>query len=330
MFESRKESTVRLRSYWLSLALGVGLAFAHVAGAQQSTPAPGTTPTPPQGAPAPQTSPGAPPAAPKSPAQPGIAKPLPEAPDPSRTDQTYSLEFDYWLANGLPTLRGGAAYDVAGNSVLDYPGKSTDGLGAQVVIPLPSRSDIRISAFQVHGNGTATLTAIPSSYFTTGFLTGDFLSPSYTLDNVRISYEYFSLPWPPETRKWRLYTLYEVQYTNVKTVIDAPFKANVDSNGNAVETTATGSHDIVYPTFGLKVEYPVTKSFRLEAETSGFGIPKHAGQWDADVTAALRIHRHFELRVGEKAFYYKTSPKGEEYFSQLVYGVYGGLRFYLK
>ncbi len=114
----------------------------------------------------------------------------------------------------------------------------------------------------------------------------------------------------------------------MKTVIDAPFKSNTDVNGNPIATTATGSHFIVYPTFGLKLEYPLTKSLRFEADTSGFGIPAHAGQWNAEVTVAYRVGK-FELRAGEKAFYYKTSPQAEEYFSQLVYGFDAGLRFYL-
>jgi hypothetical protein len=328
-----KESTVRSSFNWRALTLGVGLTVAQMAAAQTTpppanpaqevpaSPAPQTVPTAPTATPAPQT------AGTATPTQPGTAQPEPL--DPSRTDQTYQFEVDYWFAHGQPTLRGGESFNVSDGSVLEYPGKAKNAFAAQIVIPLPSRSDIRVSGFSLHGNGTTTLTS-NNTYFSTPFVAGDYLSPSYTLQNIRISYEYLSLPWPPETKKWRLYTLYEIQYTNMKTVIDAPFKANVDANGNAVTTTATGSHYIVYPTFGLKLEYPVTPAVRLEIEGSAFGWPQHAGQWNADATAAFHFHNNFELRVGGKAFYMKTSPKSEEYFSELVYGVCVGLRYSMK
>jgi hypothetical protein len=328
---------VRLRSSWLAptlgaLTLGIGLTKAQTAPAQ-TTPPPAPpaqeVPAAPRTAATPQTAPQTPASQAPGGQAPAGAKPAGEPLDPSRTDQTYQFEVDYWFAHGQPSLRGGEEFAFSGGSVLDYPGKAENAFAAQIVIPLPSRSDIRVVGFSLHGNGTTTLTS-NNTYFSTPFVAGDYLSPSYTLQNVRISYEYLSLPWPPETKKWRLYTLYEVQYTNMKTVIDAPFKAPIDVNGNPVTTTATGSHYLLYPTFGLKLEYPATQTVRLELEGSGFGIPSHAGQWNADATAAFHFRDNFELRVGGKAFFVKTSPNSSEYFSELVYGAYVGLRYSMK
>ena len=50
------------------------------------------------------------------------------------------------------------------------------------------------------------------------------------------------------------------------------------------------------------------RHFRWEANASGFTWPHHSTVWDADTSANLK-YGHLELRVGAKAFHFKTSTQ---------------------
>lgn len=298
-------------------------ALAAPIAAQQDTP-----PATPQTANPPQT------ASPQSqPAGGQTAKPRAE-PGIQDVDRFFSVEGTYSWVQGQPTLAGGAGFGYATGSVLDYTGKNTASYSASMIIPMPARADLRFSYYHFLGSGAqtlnlGTLSLVGATYFDVPYAQGTYLAPSYSFQQGEASYEYLSLPWPVETHKFRLYTLFNMDYFKVSTVINAPYLSSVDSNGNEVTTISSGSKNIIFPSFGLKIEYPLAKNVRLEASASGFGIPHHAGFWEADANAAVHITRKIEFVLGARALYYKTSPQGNEYFYQTVLEPYGGLRYYL-
>jgi len=203
-----------------------------------------------------------------------------------------------------------------------------------MIIPMPARADLRLSYWHFLGSGAQTLDVgklylVGATYFGVPYAQGTYLAPSYSFQQGEISYEYLSLPWPAAERKFRLYTLFNIDYFNVSTVINGPYLSTVSSTGNEVTTIATGSKDIIFPSFGLKIEYPLAKSVRVEASIAAFGFPGHAAFWEADANASIHITGKLEFVLGGRSLYYKTSPQSDEYFHQTVIAPYAGLRYYL-
>ena len=80
-------------------------------------------------------------------------------------------------------------------------------------------------------------------------------------------------------------------------------------------------------TLGVGVAYYLSPHFRVEANGSGFAIPHHSSIWDADASANYR-YGHFELRVGGKAFHYKTSTGSDFFMHNTMGSAFVGLRWY--
>ena len=95
-----------------------------------------------------------------------------------------------------------------------------------------------------------------------------------------------------------------------------------------VNLSATRVRHILTPMLGLAPSYYPSRHFRLEAAASGFGLPHRYGIWNADASLNVRVTGHIELRVGAKAFYFKTSPRDEYYLRGLMAGAFFGLRWY--
>ncbi len=138
-------------------------------------------------------------------------------------DGGFSFEPLYWLNRAQPALRGGKA--AASYENLDYPGHGKPAYGAEIGIPAGPQNTLRISYFRAQGNSNSTL-ASDTTLFSTGYNTGDYLTANYTLQNAKISWDYLSYTWYRPDSRIRLKTLYEVQYTNISTNINAPFKSD--------------------------------------------------------------------------------------------------------
>jgi hypothetical protein len=188
-----------------------------------------------------------------------------------------------------------------------------------------------MSYFRTQGGGNTV--AGPPAY-NKGFLVwganfsqGDLIATSYTLQNVKISLDYLSWPFPVNNARFRLKTLWEVQYTTIRSSADAVYAPQVDSSGNAIQTSGTGSDWFIWPTFGLGMEYMISRHFRFEAKGSGFAIPHHATIWDTEAFFAYRFGS-WELDFGGKAFHFKTSPKHPQYMFSTMPGAFVGVRWY--
>jgi hypothetical protein len=270
----------------------------------------------PASAPAPQASP-------TSAAQAQAETPL------NTSDSQISLQLFYWLDFSSPNLYGGAGNLGPYPGDLKYPGRAKPAEGAEIDIPAGRDNTLRLSYFRIQGDGNTTATA-NATYFSVDYAPGDYLVTQYKLQNVKLSYDFLSYPYPPNPSRFRLKTLWEVNYTTISTSIDAPLKTiQVDASGNPISNTATGSHWFVYPSLGLGIEKALTSHFRLDARASGFAFPHHATIWDADASAVYRMGR-YEVAAGLKAFHFKTSPQSTEYFASTFPGAYVAIRYYPK
>src|SRR5205814_8527304 len=123
-------------------------------------------------------------------------------------------------------------------------------------------------------------------------------------------------------------SLWEVQYVQIKSTIDAPLAPTTDSEGNPISTTGQGSRQTVLPTFGIAAEYAIAPHLLLRADASGFGLRHRSEIWDAEGLIAWR-RGHLEVVGGGKTFHVKTSPNNTEYLSATVAGAFIGVRWHI-
>lgn len=259
----------------------------------------------------------------------------PRPPDLSMPDEgKISIGIWGWEGRGQPIIDAGPTLGTnpLGQTVqipastpsrLTFQGHPNIIEGADLTIPAIKRNQIRVSYFRARAAGEVT---IPTDLILWGgnYSKGDLLSTNYRLQNVKVSYEFLSWPYPIGSRKIRVKTLWQFQYTHMTTGFDAPLKST--ENG---PNTASGNKTLYAPTLGLGVDYYVTPKFRLEANASGFAIPHRWTIWDTDASAAYRVGR-LELRVGAKAFHFRTSPKSDYYLRGTFAGAFVGVRFFLN
>ena len=151
--------------------------------------------------------------------------------------------------------------------------------------------------------------------------------PATVCRNVKLSFAYLTWPYPVESRHFRLRTLWQVHYLDVKSNYDAPIRlATPDSSGNLTSYATTGSKHIISPALGLGLTEYASRNFRIELDVSGFDVPHHFAIGDADALASYRLGR-FEIRVGGKGLYFETSPQADYYFRARSLGAFVGVRW---
>ncbi len=241
-------------------------------------------------------------------------------------DGGYSIQPVYWLNHAQPNLNTGSTATAVTN--FDYTGNANYSVGGEIGVPAGPQNTLRFSYFRVQGNSNTTLSQA-ETIFSEAYSTGDYVTGGYRLQNFKLTWDYLSYNWYKKPGTLRLKTLYELQYTTISGNFAAPFKAvTTDSSGNTDFNTATGSKNLIYPTFGLELEQAIGHRFRWEARASGFGLPHRAALWDAQATLAYRVGRSVEIMAGEKAFHLKTSPRQDAYFADTLSGAYVGVRYY--
>src|SRR5581483_11102877 len=165
---------------------------------------------------------------------------------------------------------------------------------------------------------------------------GTLVSTNYRVQDVKMSFDYLTWPYPVESRKYRLKTLWQVHYISARTAFDAPQLPLVDSNGNLlvdangnpISYATQGTKWWVTPAFGLGWTQYFTRNVRLDINGSGFLIPHKWTVYDTDASLNFRLG-HWELQGGAKAFHYKSSPAGEFFVRNTMASVFFGLRWYL-
>jgi len=301
--------------------------WAAPGGAQQQPPA---TPTPPS---TPSTSPSDQP-------QPytGIRQPpppLPKIPDVRQPGETgYWVGVMGWfpLQNSIVDKGKAAAFTDPTHTALQ--GTPKYAAGAEVGIALGLHNALRFTYFDTRAAGDTTIPA-EVTIWSQAYTAGTLLSTNLRVRNGKLSFDYLTWPYPVASRRFRLKTLWGVEYTGISTGFDAPLlplydssgNPLVDSSGNVLSYMTSGNHWYFSPALGMGVAYFGSRRFRVEANGSGFAIPHHTTTWDADVSANFRSG-HWEFRVGAKGFHFKTSTQAEYYMRGTLGSGFVGLRWY--
>jgi len=255
--------------------------------------------------------------------KPTVQLPPPKPPAPPSTydydtgGDNISIEPFYWLTKSAPLIRQGQANQALDPGDLGFPGRSKDALGFDITVPTPRENSVEFRVFQVKAQGNSIL-GESEAFFGTLYAVGDVLATNYYVDNLKLSWNYLTYPYPSNHAKFRLKTLWEMQYTKIGSSFDAP--------GDVNAAPVSGVKSLFFPTFGLGVEYHPIKRVRLEAKASAFAIPHHGDLYDAEASLVV-TGLHFEISAGGRVFHFKTSPQADQFFTQTLWGPYLGIRF---
>jgi hypothetical protein len=257
------------------------------------------------------------------PPQPPKKSTEPDYPDP----RTLTVGISYWLTlpSPQPNLIGGLA--ATSYSTLDGLGKPKFVPGLEISYPITRTGELHFEGFEAKGDGTQTAPAA-TALFATGYNKGDFLSTQYQITSGKLYLDDLLHPFKFPVEKFRLKSLWEVQYLGIMSTIDAPLKTTSTSSGTLVSNTTSGSRNLILPTFGIAAEYAISPHVLLRADASGFGLPHRAELWDAEGTISYRRSKTWEIRAGFKVLHFKTSPQKDEYVTDTISGGFVGLRYH--
>ena len=261
--------------------------------------------------------------------------PMPKLPDVRQPGETgFWLGVIVWFPTQSPVFDKGQASTFTDPSRLTMQGKPNSTVPAELGIAAGQHNTVHLSYFENRASGNVTNTQELQVWNQT-YAAGNLVSTNYQLRNLKALFEFLTWPYPVEERKFRLKTLWGVAYTQVKTGFDLPLlpltdsagNPIVDASGNPVNYQANGNKSVVLPSIGIQVQDYLTRHVRLEGNASGFGVPKHGNEWDADASVNLRAG-HWELRVGAKAFHFETSRKADFFLRATQASGFVGLRWY--
>jgi hypothetical protein len=303
----------------LSLGLLAGAAWGQ--GQEQQKPDP-DRPMPPGSASRPQIQ--APPAPPPR---------LPDVRQPGETGWWFGL--NAWFPTQKPKWdKGrGAAFDDSAR--VDLQGKPKYAEGAELGLAVGLHNTLRFSYFETRASGGIPNIPKQLQLWEQTYEAGTYLQTSYRLQHGKMSFDYLTWPFPVESRRFRLKTLWQVQYTSIRTSFDAPFKPLIDdsgnpildASGNLISYAGIGTRYFISPEFGLGAAYYSGRHIRWEANAAGWTWPHRNTVWDADTSLNFK-YGHMELRVGAKAFHFKTSTQQDYYGRGTIGSAFVGVRWY--
>jgi len=247
---------------------------------------------------------------------------------PILSDGGISIQLIGWMVDARPRLAAGASsIDTTFDNTIDLPHESKPIPGVEISVPAGSGNSLRFTYFRLLGQGN-TYAPATDTISSVGFNAGDFLNSAYTMQMIKGDWDFLTYTISPNRENVRLKTLWGVQYIKVNSVIDAPgLNYQALAVGNAPQYTALTEKNFVYPSLGIGLEQQRSRFFRWEASVSGFGIPHHPALLDGEVNLVLQEHK-FDVLLGAKYFYFKTSPQSDEYFRGPLWGPSIALRWY--
>jgi hypothetical protein len=248
------------------------------------------------------------------------ASTAPDYPDP----RGLSIGAFYFLPFGQagPSLYGGKAATTY-ETITDL-GKPRKSPGIAISAPITRTGSLHLEAFRVSGTSNE---YAPASTTVFGQLInpGDYLAISNKVSNVKFYLDDLLFPHKFPVSRFRLKSLWEVQYATMSTRVGAPLVPVNTSTG--VGETASGSKSVFLPTFGLAAEYAIAPHVLLRIDASGFGIPHHSNIWDGDATLGWRIGS-VEVMAGVKTLHLKSAPGSSEYAVATLRGAFVGLQWH--
>jgi hypothetical protein len=264
---------------------------------------------------------------PSQPVIPGPTGPNVQAPPelPKYPDVRLPGEYGFWVSvsgwepQGQAIGDKGKASTATQTGYVPMQGKPKAAEGVEVGLALGLHNALRFSYFRARASGNYTNTAdtsVPGQIYPAGTYT----TTDWYMQDYKLSFDYLTWPYPVESRRIRLMTLWQFEYLNVRSGFDAPLIPTTDVNGNPligpdgnpITYASQSTKSIFSPLFGLGFKDYATKHLRFEINASGFAIPHHWEIYEADATANIRIGQ-IEIGFGGKVFHYKTSPQSDFY-----------------
>jgi len=279
-------------------------------------------------------------APPGSASRPTIQQPPP--PPPKLPDVRQQGETGWWIGVNVgfpkqqPSFDKGRGATFTEPSMVEMQGTPKYAGNVELGAAVGLHNTLRFSYNDIRATGNIQSTPGTLHLWDQTYDPGTYLATTYRVQNAKASFDFLTWPYPVESRRFRLKTLWQVQYTSIRTVFDAP-KAPlfdpttgaplVDASGNPISYAGIGTKWFIYPEFGLGAAYYAGRHFRWEANGAGFTWPHHSTVWDADTSANFK-YGHLELRVGAKAFHFKTSTNADFYGKGTFASAFVGVRWY--
>jgi hypothetical protein len=262
--------------------------------------------------------------------------PPPKLPDVRQQGETgWWVGIYGWLPTQKPVFDKGKGATFTEASRVEMQGKPKYAAGAEAGFAVGLHNTLHFSYFETKASGNVESIPTTLHLWDQTYEPGTYLATNYRLQNGKVSFEYLTWPYPVESRRFRLKTLWQIQYTSIRSSFDAPKKSIFDENGNLILDAAgnpisysgIGSRWFISPEFGLSTTYYSGRHVRFEASAAGWTFPHHNSVWDADASVNFK-YGHVELRIGGKGFHFKTSTKSD-YFSRGTMGsAFVGVRWY--
>src|SRR5947209_13897251 len=223
--------------------------------------------------------------------------PPPKVPDVRQPGETgWWIGLTGWFPTEKPYIQKGRGATFTDSGNLQFQGTPKFSDGAEIGIAMGLHNALRFNYFESRAAGN--IPSIPNQVqlWNQTYEAGTFVTTNYRIQRGVISFDYLTWPYPVESRRFRLKTLWQVQYTGIRSVFDAPKKPVVDVNGNPIVDASgnlisyagEGSRWFIYPEFGLGAAYFSGRHLRLRANGSGFAFPHKNTVWDADASANLK------------------------------------------
>jgi hypothetical protein len=262
--------------------------------------------------------------------------PPPKVPDVRQPGETgWWVEVNSFFPTQQPFQKRGHGASFTTSGDIRLQGKPKAAEGVEIGIALGLHNALRFSYWETRAAGDVVAIPVATTLWGQGYAAGTYLSTNYRIQNGKVSFDYLTWPYPVESRRFRLKTLWQIQYTGIRTGFDAPLlpltdatgAPLVDANGNPISYAGLGSRWFIYPEFGVEAQYFSGRHLRFEANAAGFAFPHRDTVWNADASANLKFG-HLEFRVGAKAMHFKTSPQAEYYMYGTPAGAFVGLRWH--
>jgi hypothetical protein len=277
--------------------------------------------------------------------QPASTAPIVVAPPelPKYPDVRLPGEYGFWIGIDTWSPKEHPVFNAGRNSGNVYPsyvtmlGDPKYGKGAEFGIAVGLHNSLTFNYLETRSAGDFTTPVIIQEPAGQTYAAGTLVSTDHNITNFKLSFNYLTWPYPVESRKFRLKTLYQVQYVSARAGFDAPLLPLVDANGNIIldasgnpiSYATSETKWFVLPTFGVSATEYITRNIRFEFSADGFGIPHHSLLYEGETTLNFRLS-HFELRGGGKFFHFKTSTDQDFYMKGSLASVFVGIRWYSR
>lgn len=261
--------------------------------------------------------------------------PPPKIPDVRRPGESgFWVGIQGWFPKQQPIFNRANQSTFVGSSLITMQGTPKYAEVLEVGAAVGLHNTLRFTATNFNASGDFT-TPVALVAWAEPYTAGTYISTNYKTQSLKLSYEYLTWPYPVGSKNFRLKTLWQVQYTSITSTFDSPldyYDTNgnliLDTSGNPANFSASRTVHIFSPMLGLGGYYYPSRHFRLEVNGSGFGWPHRYDIFDTDVSLNIRVIPHFELRLGGRAFGFKTSTNSDYYLHGIFANAFVGLRWY--